>query len=51
MKPFALGSAPTLADLESVARGGRRLSFAPAAKARVSRARAVVERVAAGGEA
>ena len=51
MRPFSLGSAPTLADLESVARGGRRLSFAPAAKARVSRARAVVERVAAGSEA
>lgn len=48
MKPFPLGANPTLQDLEAVARGGRRVSFGPGARARVARARAVVERAAAG---
>lgn len=51
MKAFPLGAAATLADLESVARGGRKTAFTPSARSRVARARAVVEKVVAAGEA
>ena len=51
MKPFPLGAPVRLEDLEAVARGGRRLSFGPSARSKVSRARAALEKVASSGEA
>ncbi|MBI3298682.1 MAG: histidine ammonia-lyase [Elusimicrobia bacterium] len=51
MSAFALGTPVRLEDLESVARGGRRLSLPAAARARVARSRAALERAAASGEA
>ena len=44
------GADLSIADVESVARGGRRVSLGPEARARVEEARAVVERLVAAGE-
>lgn len=47
--PFPLGSSPTLEDLASVARGGRKVSFPPRARSRVREARRVLLRAASSG--
>lgn len=48
MKPFALGTRPRLQDLVEVARLKRPVVLPPAARARMARARAALERAAAG---
>lgn len=51
MTQFKLGSPVRLEDLEAVTRGGRRLSLPSAARARIQRSRAALERAADSGEA
>jgi histidine ammonia-lyase len=49
--PFAVGGEPaTLERLVEVARGGRQVQLAPEARSRMAASRAVVERIASGGD-
>ena len=52
LPPFVIGDRPpTLEDLVQVARGGRQVALAPAARERIERARAVIESIVRGGDA
>lgn len=52
LPPFVIGDRPpTLEDVVQIARGGRPVTLAPAARERIERARAVIESIVRGGDA